>query len=35
VQRGLRARGLPAGVHADVLEQRIAHFESMVVRQLG
>ena len=35
VQRGLRARGLPAGVHADVLEQRIAHFESLVVRQLA
>lgn len=35
VQRGLRARGLPAGVHSDVLEGRIGHFEQMVVRALG
>jgi phenylpropionate dioxygenase-like ring-hydroxylating dioxygenase large terminal subunit len=34
VQRGLRARGLPAGVHSDVLEGRIGHFERMVVSAL-
>lgn len=34
VQRGLRARGLPGGVHADMLEGRIAHFERMVVAAL-
>jgi phenylpropionate dioxygenase-like ring-hydroxylating dioxygenase large terminal subunit len=34
VMRGLRARGLPAGVHAEMLEGRIAHFESQVVRAL-
>jgi choline monooxygenase len=35
VQRGLRARGLPAGVHSDMLEGRIAHFERQVVRELS
>jgi phenylpropionate dioxygenase-like ring-hydroxylating dioxygenase large terminal subunit len=35
VQQGLRARGLPAGVHSDVLEGRIGHFERMVVRALS
>jgi phenylpropionate dioxygenase-like ring-hydroxylating dioxygenase large terminal subunit len=35
VQRGLNARGLPAGVHSDVLEGRIGHFERMVVRALA
>jgi phenylpropionate dioxygenase-like ring-hydroxylating dioxygenase large terminal subunit len=34
VQRGLRARGLPGGVHSDVLEARIAHFERQVVEAL-
>jgi phenylpropionate dioxygenase-like ring-hydroxylating dioxygenase large terminal subunit len=29
VQRGVRAAGLPAGVHARELEARIAHFERM------
>jgi phenylpropionate dioxygenase-like ring-hydroxylating dioxygenase large terminal subunit len=29
VQQGVRAAGLPAGVHAKVLEQRIAHFERL------
>ncbi len=32
VQRGLRARGLPPGVHASFLEARIGHFERMVAR---
>ncbi len=35
VQRGLRARGLPSGIHSNMLEARIAHFEQMVVRTLG
>ena len=35
VQRGLRARGLPAGVHASFLESRIGHFEQMVARALA
>jgi phenylpropionate dioxygenase-like ring-hydroxylating dioxygenase large terminal subunit len=35
VQRGLRVRGLPAGVHAAFLETRIGHFERMVVRALA
>jgi phenylpropionate dioxygenase-like ring-hydroxylating dioxygenase large terminal subunit len=35
VQRGLRARGLPAGVHASFLESRIGHFEKMVSRALA
>jgi choline monooxygenase len=35
VQRGLRARGLPPGVHSEVLEGRIGHFEKMWLRQLG
>jgi phenylpropionate dioxygenase-like ring-hydroxylating dioxygenase large terminal subunit len=35
VMRGLRARGLPAGVHADMLEGRIAHFERQVVDALA
>ncbi len=35
VQRGLRARGLPAGVHASFLECRIGHFERMVSRALA
>ena len=30
VQRGLRARGLPAGAHSSFLECRIGHFEEMV-----
>jgi choline monooxygenase len=34
VQRGLAARGLPAGVHASFLECRIGHFEAMVSRAL-
>lgn len=35
VQRGLRARGLPAGVHSFFLETRIGHFERMVARALA
>lgn len=35
VQRGLRAQGLPAGVHASFLECRIGHFERMVTRALA
>jgi phenylpropionate dioxygenase-like ring-hydroxylating dioxygenase large terminal subunit len=35
VQRGLRARGLPAGVHSCFLETRIGHFERMVCRALA
>src|SRR6185503_5488685 len=35
VQQGLRARGLPAGVHSSFLECRIGHFERMVSRELG
>ena len=35
VQRGLRAEGLPAGVHSSFLECRIGHFERMVSRALG
>jgi len=35
VQRGLRARGLPAGVHSDVLEGRIGHFERVWARELA
>jgi hypothetical protein len=35
VQQGLRARGLPAGVHSSFLECRIGHFERMVARELG
>lgn len=35
VQRGLRAQGLPAGVHASFLECRIGHFERMVARALA
>ena len=35
VQRGLRARGLPPGVHSSFLECRIGHFERMVTRALG
>ncbi len=35
VQQGLRARGLPAGVHSSFLECRIGHFERMVCRALG
>jgi phenylpropionate dioxygenase-like ring-hydroxylating dioxygenase large terminal subunit len=30
VQRGLHARGLPGGVHCDMREARITHFEKMV-----
>jgi hypothetical protein len=35
VQRGLRARGLPAGVHSSFLECRIGPFEQMVTRELA
>jgi choline monooxygenase len=35
VQRGLRARGLPPGVHSSFLEARIGHFERLVVRALA
>ncbi len=35
VQRGLRAHGLPAGVHSSFLECRIGHFEQMVSRALA
>jgi choline monooxygenase len=35
VQRGLRANGLPAGVHSSFLECRIGHFERMISRALG
>jgi hypothetical protein len=35
LQRGLRARGLPAGVHSSFLECRIGHFQQMVRRALG
>jgi hypothetical protein len=35
VQQGLRASGLPAGVHSSFLECRIGHFERMVSRALG
>jgi choline monooxygenase len=35
VQRGLRARGLPAGVHSSFLEVRIGHFERMVAEALA
>ncbi len=34
VQQGLRARGLPAGVHSSFLECRIGHFQQMVRRAL-
>jgi phenylpropionate dioxygenase-like ring-hydroxylating dioxygenase large terminal subunit len=34
VQRGLRARTLPAGIHSNHLEARIGHFERMVAREL-
>ncbi len=34
VQRGLRAHGLPAGVHSSFLECRIGHFQQMVRRAL-
>ena len=32
--RGLRAFGLPAGVHSSVLEERIGHFERMWARAM-
>ncbi|MCA9772351.1 MAG: hypothetical protein KC466_08075, partial [Myxococcales bacterium] len=35
LQRGLRARGLPAGVIATGMEGRVAHFERMVCRALA
>src|SRR5437879_1773624 len=35
VQRGLRARGLPAGAHSSFLECRIGHFEQMVSHALA
>jgi choline monooxygenase len=35
VQKGLRATGLPPGVHSSFLECRIGHFERMVSRALG
>jgi len=35
VQRGLRAHGLPPGVHTAFLEARIGHFEHLVVRALA
>ncbi len=35
VQRGLRAAGLPAGVHARELEARIGHFEQMWVTAMA
>jgi phenylpropionate dioxygenase-like ring-hydroxylating dioxygenase large terminal subunit len=35
VQQGLRAHGLPPGVHSSFLERRIGHFERMVSRALG
>jgi phenylpropionate dioxygenase-like ring-hydroxylating dioxygenase large terminal subunit len=35
VQRGLRARGLPAAVHSDLRESRITHFKTLVARALG
>jgi hypothetical protein len=34
-QNGLHAHGLPAGVHASVLEERIGHFERMWADALG
>jgi phenylpropionate dioxygenase-like ring-hydroxylating dioxygenase large terminal subunit len=34
VQQGLRAQGLPAGVHSSFLECRIGHFQKMVRRAL-
>ncbi len=34
-QRGLHAHGLPAGVHAEVLEERIGHFERMWADAIG
>jgi phenylpropionate dioxygenase-like ring-hydroxylating dioxygenase large terminal subunit len=34
-QRGLHAVGLPAGVHASVLEERIGHFERMWARAMA
>jgi choline monooxygenase len=34
VQRGLNATGLPAGIHASMLECRISHFERRVTRAL-
>lgn len=34
VQKGLRARGLPAGYHAAFLESRIGHFGKLVRRAL-
>jgi hypothetical protein len=34
VQQGLRALGLPAGVHSSFLECRIGHFQKMVRRAL-
>ena len=34
VQQGLQADHLPAGVHSNMLECRIGHFERMVVRAL-
>jgi choline monooxygenase len=35
VQRGLRARGLPAAVHSDLRESRITHFEGLVAAALA
>ena len=35
VQRGLRARGLPAAVHSDLRESRITHFETLVAAALA
>lgn len=34
VQRGLRARNLPASVHASFLERRITHFQALVAQAL-
>jgi len=34
VQRGLNARGLPAGVHSSATEVRIGHFERLVAKTL-
>jgi phenylpropionate dioxygenase-like ring-hydroxylating dioxygenase large terminal subunit len=34
-QKGLHAHGLPAGVHASHLEERIGHFERMWAEALG
>ena len=33
--RGLHAHGLPAGVHAAMLEERIGHFERMWAADMG